>query len=119
MPLIGWIIAGIGGFIKSVAEKAAIDGAMRAALWAAQKVFIWFIVCTVVPVVLYNVFVGLIGDLIQYAMDKIASGGFSALTIEITGMAGWIGNQVNMAGVFATYLSAIALRFTLAITRIV
>jgi hypothetical protein len=108
-PLAG-IVALIGGglaklltveTLKFVAFRALIIGSLT----------------LVLPVVLYNVFTRILQETMDICSANIASGGITGGMVELTGMAGWIAQQINLSGCFSIFLSAVALRFTLSFIR--
>jgi len=106
VPLFSGILTGIAGFFARIFTVEALK-------FLAWRAFILFIVFICLPIVLYNVGVDLIFSLIAAAMDYTGSLGMSDLTIQITGIAGYIADKINLPQCFSVYMSAIATRFVM------
>jgi len=106
VPIATGILSAIAGFFARVFTVETLK-------FLAWRAFILFIVFVALPVVLYNVGVDLIFALIAQAMEYTGSLGFNELTIQITGIAGYIAQKINLAQCFAVYMSAIATRFVM------
>lgn len=121
IPLIEGIIAVIVGFFSYVMA----GGLIKILLVIAAIVFVKFILkvvlFTVVPILLYNIFSDYVVEIMEWGMNYISAQGVlsgSNLTIELSGFAGWIAQQIGLASSLAMYMTAIAVRFTLNIMRL-
>lgn len=110
VPIVGGVIAIISGAVarilaietlKFIATRALIIGAFT----------------LILPVVLYNVFTTIMQETMNLVSTEIQTSGVTGAMVQLTGMAGWIGTQINLAGCFSIFLSAVALRFTLSFIR--
>lgn len=106
VPIATSFLAWIGAFLAKVFTVETLR-------FLAWRAFILFIVFVCLPVVLYNVGVDLIFALIAQAMDYTGTLGFSELTIQLTGIAGYIANEINLPQCFSIYMTAIATRFAM------
>jgi hypothetical protein len=86
--------------------------------WTAQKAFWFFVMTVVLPVLFYNIACSIVISLMQVSMalaydysniDTTAG----SLTLQLTGMAGYIANQIYLPQCFANFMSAVAIRFVL------
>jgi len=111
VPVIGGLIsiisAGIARLLtietlKFIATKALIIGAMT----------------LILPVVLYNVFTTLLQEMIDIASTQIGGAGLSSAVVNLTGLAGWIAIQINLASCLSIFLSAVALKWVLGFIRL-
>lgn len=105
--VIGIIGSGVGKLLSVEFAKLVI-----------QKALLYSLFVTVLPVVLYKLFQKIYGGIFDWAINYMSSAGISSSTIEITGMAGWIGIQLNLSSALAIIMSAVALRWTLNVMRI-
>lgn len=65
----------------------------------------------VLPVVLYNVYTGIVSEVLTYAGGLVGS--VDPAVIQLTGMAAWIAEKINLGQAMSMYLSACGLRFVL------
>lgn len=121
IPLIEGIISVIVGFFAYIMA----GGLIKILLVIAGVIFVKFILkiilFTVVPILLYNIFSDYIVEMMDWAVTYIQSQGVlqgSGLTIELTGFAGWIAQQIGIASSLAMYMTAIAVRFALNVMRL-
>lgn len=91
---------------------------IEAAKWVAQKAFTIFIVCVVLPIVLYNVFAGLMFDIIKWGIEYIGAQPIEPVTIQLTGIAGWIAQVIDLPSMLSMVLTAVCVRFVMGITRV-
>ena len=81
--------------------------------WVASKAFWLFMFGIVLPTLLYNVAVnitvGAIGVSQQLAADY--AGGEQDLLVQLTGIGGYLANQLYLPQAFSSYVSAIQVRF--------
>ena len=101
------IIAAIGG----IAVKMFSLSALR---FFAMKAFVWTMFLTVLPVILYNVISKIMQEIMNYASAAITGQvGTQGIVLQLTGMAAWIFNTMNLTIGISLIFSAIALRFML------
>jgi hypothetical protein len=112
------LIATIGGGIASLIASATAKLSIETLKLIAIKALVLFVVCVVLPIVLYNTMSDLLFDLINYAINYIAGTSISPATIELTGFAGYIGQHIGIQNIVAMYMTAVATRFQLSILRI-
>lgn len=106
VPLLSGVVGAIGAFIAKILSVETLK-------FLAWRAFILFIVFVAFPVVLYNVGVDLIFDLLQKAMDYTGTLNFSSLTIQLTGIAGYMGSLLMLPQCFAVYMTAVSTRFVM------
>jgi hypothetical protein len=107
-------IAALGGVIAGALGRIL---AVESLKWIATRALVIGSMTLILPVVLYNVFTGIMEEILTIVTNEIQGGGVSSVMIQITGLAGWIGTQINIAGMLSIFLSAVALRFVLAMIR--
>lgn len=106
VPLFSGLAGAIGSFFARVLT-------VETAKFLAWRAFYLFLVFVCLPLVLYNVGVDLIFDLLNAAMDYTATLNMSELTLQMTGIAGYIATQVQLPEAFALYMTAIGTRFAM------
>jgi len=106
-PIVAIIGAGIGKLLSVGVAKLVI-----------QKAILYGLMTTVLPVILYKLFQKIYGGIFDYLTSYMQGAGFSSATVQITGMAGWIGNQINLSAALSIIMSAVALRWTLNILKV-
>ena len=79
----------------------------------AMKALAITITTLVLPVVLFNVFVKIQETIMNYAVNHVSSSGVGAVTIELSGMGAWLGEQLQVSLCLSIIMSAVATRFVL------
>jgi hypothetical protein len=102
------LLSGLAGWIGSFFARVLTVETLKFVAWRA---FILFIVFVCLPIVLYNVGVDLIFTLLESAMDYTGSLNQQSLIIELSGLGGYIANQIYLPQCFSVYMTAIATRF--------
>ncbi|MBW2635707.1 MAG: hypothetical protein JRE14_16665 [Deltaproteobacteria bacterium] len=110
LPVIGAMAAGIAGSLGLQFGRLFTIEAVKFLAWRA---FILFIVFVALPVVLYNTFSTLLFDLMNMAVTYVSDGNYQPLTINLTGLAGYLGNQIGLPNMVSIYLTAISTKFTM------
>lgn len=115
IALIGSAVTAIGTFFSGLGGTLLGLITLEGVKFTAQKVFWLFMVGFVVPVLLYNVAVSLMTSVMELGYTLIGgyTGTGSSLTISLTGMAGWIAQQIYLPQAVSTYLSAVSVRFVI------
>jgi hypothetical protein len=107
--LIPFLTGGVGAIVAQFVRIFAVEGLK----YMAWRGFLYFIVFMALPVVIYNVASDLIFDLMAYAVGAVGDAGLSPVIVQITGLGGWIGQQINLESSMAIIMSAVATRFAL------
>lgn len=110
--VIGVVGSSIAKLVGGVAKTISVE-TMK---WVAFRAFMLFILYVALPILLYNIFVGIFLDFIDYAISYVSGQSFSAMTIELTGMGGWIAQQIQLPQAFSIFMSFLAIKF---ITRFI
>lgn len=105
--LIGVIGTLFGSAIGSIGKLISVE-TIKFIAWRALIMFLMFVA---LPVVLYNVFTGLIFDFMDYGMSYITGSGVSAFTIEITGLGAYIASKIQLVQAVSVYMSFVSIRF--------
>jgi hypothetical protein len=100
------MLGAFGGWIAKLLSIETIK-------FLAWRAFILFIVFVCLPLVLYNVGVDLMFDLMEVGMGYAGDLNQQSLTIQLTGMAGWMATQLNLPQCFSMYMSAVSVRFAM------
>jgi len=106
VPLFTGLAAWIGSFVAKIVSVETLK-------FLAWRAFILFLVFVCMPIVLFNVGVDLIFKLLEAAMEYTGGLEMESLTVELTGIAGYIGSQIYIAQAFGIYMAAIATRFVM------
>jgi len=67
----------------------------------------------ILPAVLYKVVGSLFMEMSTYAYSQISSAGMPPLSLQLTGLAGWMATSMNLEASISVVLSAVSLRFVL------
>jgi hypothetical protein len=113
MPLLAPIFAAIGGWFSSFGAGIVAVFTLKGIEWSATKVFLLFLVGVVLPLVLYNTAVLIVTNLMGVGLTLVgdATADQQNLVFEITGIAGWIADQIYLPQALSTLFSAVASRF--------
>lgn len=103
----------IGALAGVIAGSTAKTIAVEVAKFIATRALLYTLFIFILPVVLYNVFTTILEELMELATGQISGEGLSAVVINIGGMAGWIGSQLELPAAFSLIMSALGLSFVL------
>jgi hypothetical protein len=108
-PIIGWLGAKFAGFTIGAA-----------AYWVAFKIFALAAIGTLLPIALWNGFVLIQEKMIAYGMSFVAQFANQQVpvTIQLSGLAGWLANLFQLPLCLSIILSAMAVRFTARLFRL-
>ena len=95
----------LGAFAKLLSTETLKFVATRAMLYSLFTL--------VLPVILYNVFSMILSETLTYAVSKAGSANFQGSVVQLTGMAAWIADRIDLAQCVSIFLSACGLRFVL------
>lgn len=112
------LIGIIASFFTSTVATATANITIETVKVLIWKAFLLFLVVVVTPIMLYNVLGDFLFDLILYGVNYISGLDIQPITIQLTGIAGYIGSQIGIHDIVAAYMTAVATRFNLAILRI-
>jgi len=96
-----------GGLVTAIGRLLSVE-TIKFIAWRALVMFLVFIA---LPVVLYNVFIGMLFDFMDYVMTFISGQGLSSHTINFTGIGAHIVSQIQLVQAFSVYMSFVAIRF--------
>ena len=100
------LIAVLGG----LAARTLSVGVLK---FVATRALLYGLFTLVLPVVIYNVLIRIYREVMEYIGSQVGAVGTEGYLIQLTGMAGWIAEQINLIPAFSLFLSAISLRFVL------
>ena len=104
ITVLGSLFAGVVG---SIARLFSVE-TLKFIAWRALVMFLMFVA---LPVVLYNVFTGLLFDFMDYAMSFMTGQGVSAFTMEFTGIGAYIVGKIQLVQAFSVFMSFVGIRF--------
>lgn len=99
--------------IAAIAGYGAKMLADRVLMWIAIKALLLTLFILVLPVVLKNFFIWILEFINEIIMSKISDTDLQASMIQLTGLAGYMGNLMKLPQCFNVILSAVAVRITL------
>ena len=85
--------------------------AVAAIKFIAMKTFIIGVFYIGIPILLYNILVSLIFDFIDFGMNYIADANMDSVVIQLTGMGGWMAQQIMLPQAFSIFISFLSIRF--------
>jgi len=106
LPIVGGLIAVVGA---GIAKALAIETIKMVAIQA----ILYTLFTLILPVVLYNVFTRIMQEMMELASDEVAAGGMEAVVLQLTGMGGWLAENLQMPAAMALIMSAVGLSFVL------
>ena len=81
--------------------------------FVATKILMMTVTTLVLPVILYNVFTKIQTEMMQYRMDQMGTIDGNSVIVNLTGMAAWIADQIQLPEAMAIFLGAIATRYAM------
>lgn len=107
MPI---IFTTILGWFSSLAGKVLVDTGLR---FLAYKTLAYTLMTVIFPVVIKNLLCWFF-DIIQAIVEgNVDTSSMDSFSMQLTGMAGYIGSQLQIPTCITILLSACAIRFTL------
>jgi len=86
----------------------------RTAQFVALRILLFSLLTVVLPLVLHNVFWWIFGEIANYFKQAAGANpqGLSAVTIQLTGLAAWMGAKLKLPESLGLILSAASVRLT-------
>jgi len=106
LPIVGGLVAFLGGWFARIVGVSALR-------FIALKVVLWTLCVSVLPIVIYNVFSYMVGEVFGLIEDMVEGSSIESYVLEFTGLGGWLANTLNLPEAFALILSACIFRMTL------
>jgi len=108
------LVAAIPGIVTGI--KAAVTGIIGlissiGLAWLAFKAFVLGIVYVGIPLLVYNFAVKFITDFIQFGMNYVEQSEVDSFVIELTGMGGWMAQQIQLPTAFSIFMGFLSIRF--------
>lgn len=106
------------GWFSSLAASSVAKITIEGAKFLAWRSFIIFLLGAVFPILAYNIFCYILGNIMEVSLALIQdnTGDITTnLTLSFTSLAGWVANQIGLAQVISVYLTAISIRFILSL----
>lgn len=114
LPLIP-VIIGIGSTIAGrIGERALLSVAIAVAL----KGLLITLLYVGLPIVLYNVYNRIAAGIIDKALSYMTGVDTSAVVVQLSGIAGWIASTMQLSDSLSIILTAVSVRFSLALVRL-
>lgn len=106
LALLGSLVASALKFLTIEFAKAAL---IRALILTAFTL--------ILPVVLYNVFTLIQGEILDYVAGQVSASGVEGSMIELVGIGAWVGNLLQIPQAVSFLLSCGLCRFTVSMIR--
>lgn len=107
------IVTAITAGVKALMALIAGKGAVYSILFFGVKALIASVMFVALPLVIYNVFSVILIEIMEFTMSYVSESGVSDLTVELTGMGGWIANQIMLPQAFGVFMSFVSIRFVM------
>ena len=107
------IVAGLGVVGGLIAKTLSVETVK----FIATRALLYGLFTLVLPVVIYNVLTRIMSEMMDYVASQSGSVSTDGYMIQLTGMAGWIANELSLVTCFSMVLSAYALRFVISIIK--
>ena len=107
MPI---FFSAILGWFSSLAGRFLVDGVVK---FLAYKVLVYTLLTITFPILIKNLLCWLIDQFSAIVASNVDGSGLTAFTAQLTGLAGWIGDQMLFPTCISLLLAAIAIRFVL------
>lgn len=116
MPLLLGVFTAIGGWFGTLGTAIVSFFTVELLRWSASKAFWMFILTFVLPILLYNLsvkvtmsFMSTAMTMTEAAVGDVNSG--QSLILHLTGMAGWIAQEIYLPQAISTYITALSAKF--------
>lgn len=109
LPIIG-AIGVIGGVIAKSLSVEVIK-------FIATRALLYGLFTLVLPIVIYNVLIRIYREGMEYIAGQTGTIETTGYIIELTGMAGWIADRINLIQCMSLVLSAYAIRFLISFIK--
>jgi hypothetical protein len=83
------------------------------ARYLAWKAVAVLLVTTILPVVIKNLIDWLVAGVLSLVTSYVSGSGMSGYTLALTGLAGWLGNVLQLSAALAIILAAVTFRISL------
>lgn len=107
MPI---IFSTILGWLSSLAGRYLLDVGLK---FLAYKVLVYTLLTVTFPIIIKNLIVWLVEQVNSIIQSSLPSGDITSFSASLTGLAGWLGEQLMLPTCISIVLSAIAIRFVL------
>lgn len=97
-------------FFSGVVGKYLVDVGLR---FVAMKALVYTLLVITFPIVIKNLLVWLVDAFQQIVQGSVDTGSVHSFAYQLTGLAGWLGDQLLLPTCVSVLLSAIAIRFVL------
>jgi len=91
---------------------------LQAIKFLAIKALVISFCSVILPIIIMQVIMKLQTLFIGYITSKINEGGIPSVTLQLTGLTGWMANELQIPLCISIILSAVALHFSLRLLRI-
>lgn len=110
---------GLPVFDLSSVIKFGAETARASAYWLATKVFVYAFSFVALPLILFNVWL-YVGEKILTAVAGFLSqqSFYSGAIVDLTGLAGWLGQCLRFSDCLSVLLTAATVRFILGVARV-
>jgi|APHig6443717497_1056834.scaffolds.fasta_scaffold682224_1 hypothetical protein len=107
MPI---VFSAILSWFSSLAGRYLVDVGLK---FLAYKVLVYTLLTVTFPIVIKNLLVWLMEQVNSIIQSSLPSGDIASFSASLTGLAGWLGDQLMLPTCISIVLSAIAIRFVL------
>jgi len=114
VPAIAWPIAAVLAKIAEWLSKKAVE---QGAMFLSFKIFMTTLFVVVLPLVLNNLLVKILMAIHDKAMSLV-TGGAQSYVMQLTGLAAYLADLLNLPLCVSILLGAVATRFSLKLLRI-
>ena len=97
-------------WFSSLAGRYLVDVGLK---FLAYKVLVYTLLTVTFPIVIKNLLVWLMEQVNSIIQSSLPSGDITSFSASLTGLAGWLGDQLMLPTCISIVLSAIAIRFVL------
>lgn len=99
----------LGPIIAALAKLFTFEGLK----YLATRAMLLTLFTLVLPVVLYNVYSGIVSELLTWTSSQVTGSSLTGSVISLTGVGAWLADQLRLPQCLSLLLSALGLRFAL------
>ena len=110
------MLTGLGAILISFITSRITFSVIK---FLATKALLFFLFMVVLPIALFKAFSFITQWVLSYTSQAISATGTSSFVIQLTGIAAYLGDHLQLPLCFSILLSAMATRFALRAIRVI
>lgn len=106
MPIVSAILSFLGGWLARLIGSAVVR-------FIALKVILYALCVTILPIVLYNLFNKIMGEILTVASSGAGGYELQPFVVQLTGFMGWLAIKLKIPETFSIIISSAIFRMAI------